>query len=222
MVGREYPAQIRDLVERHISSGMCEGHTDSESAPFLVPAGVSNRHIHLCREDLDTLFGKGYELQPMKTLYQKSDFAAKETLVIAGPKGAISKVRILGPLRAYTQVEILVSDGFTLGITPPIRDSGSREASPALTLIGPAGSVTVNAGVLAAWRHLHLGASDAARLGVKNGDMVQIRVAGNRGLTLDHVKIRVGNFIPEFHIDVDEANAALIKTGDQLEVIRPM
>ena len=218
MISNDYPTQIQELVERHIASESASGAGN----PFLVPAGVSNRHIHLCRKDLDTLFGPGYELQPMKALYQKNDFAAKETLVVAGPKGAISKVRILGPLRTYTQLEVLISDGYTLGIKPPIRDSGSREPSPTLTLIGPAGSVTLNAGVLAAWRHLHLGASDAARIGVRDGEMIQIRVPGERGLILDHVKVRVGAFIPEFHIDVDEANAALVKTGDKLEVIKPV
>lgn len=220
MIGETYPTEIQDLVERHILSGL-SGTPGKAAGPYLVPAGVSNRHIHLCREDLDTLFGKGYELQPMKSLYQKNDFAAKETLVVAGPKGAIGKVRILGPLRSYTQVELLVSDGYTLGITPPIRDSGSRAESPAVTLIGPAGSVEVHAGVLAAWRHLHLGAADAQQLGVQEGDMVQVRTCGERSLTLNNVKIRVGKFIPELHIDVDEANAALVKTGDQLEVVKP-
>lgn len=218
MVGEEYPTEIRDLVERHMNDNSC-GQTEEA---YLVPAGVSNRHVHLSREDMEVLFGKGYELQLMKGLYQKTDFAAKETVVVAGPKGAISKVRVLGPLRAHTQVELLISDGFTLGITPPIRDSGSREPSPSVTLIGPKGSVTLNSGVLAAWRHLHLGTADAQKLGVKEGDRVQIRVRGDRGLTMDNVKIRVGDFIPELHIDVDEANAAQIKTGDQLEVICPI
>lgn len=219
---RIYPAPIQDLVERHTGSRPSQGAPGRSGEPCYVPAGVSNRHIHLCKADLDILFGPNYELHPMKALYQKTDFAAKETLVVAGPKGAIDRVRILGPLRAHTQVELLVSDGYSLGVTPPVRDSGSREPSPQLTLIGPAGSVTVRSGVLAAWRHLHLGAGDAARLGVREGDMVQVRAAGSRGLTLDHVKIRVGSFIPEFHLDVDEANAALIRTGDMLEVIKPV
>ena len=204
--------QIQEHLERYM-------HNTKEANIRLIPVGVSNRHIHLCKEDMESLFGMGYELTKMKDLLQKGEYAANETLVIAGPKGAITKVRVLGPLRQASQAEILISDGFVLGITPPVRDSGNREPSPALTLIGPAGSVTLCAGVIAAWRHIHLGEDEARRLAVANGESVCVRIAGDRGAILDNVKIRVGNFSPEFHLDIEEANATGLRNDMLVELL---
>ncbi len=186
---------------------------------LTIPAGVSNRHVHLSQGDLSVLFGEGYELKKMKDLKQAGEYAAEETVSVQGSKGKIDRVRVLGPLRAATQVELLISDGFTLGITPPVRDSGSREPSPTVTVIGPEGSVTLSTGVISAWRHVHLNAKDADAMGLKEGQYVSVRSKGDRAVVLENVKVRFGNFIPEVHIDIEEANAAGIKNDDLLEII---
>lgn len=205
-----------ELVRGIVSSYMVPTKMSSQ---IFIPTGVSNRHIHLSRADLETLFGAGYELHPWKDLSQKGYYAAEETLVLAGPKGAISKVRVLGPLRKETQIEILAFDGPVLGIMPPLRDSGVFGPSPALTLIGPKGSVTNNTGVMVAWRHIHINSREAADLHIRDGDLVQVKTAGDRGMILCNVKIRVGEFNTEFHIDVDEANAGGIKNGAQVQIL---
>jgi propanediol utilization protein len=185
-----------------------------------VPVGVSNRHIHLCADDLFTLFGEGYELHKMRELKQGGEyFAAEETLTVKGPKGSIDRVRLLAPLRDSTQVELLISDSYRLGIKLPVRDSGSRDASPTVTLIGPKGSVELSSGVMAAWRHVHIREEDAARIGLKDGDYVLARGGSCRAAILENVKIRTGDFIPELHIDVDEANALGVNDGDDLEIL---
>ncbi|MCD8281493.1 phosphate propanoyltransferase, partial [Enterocloster citroniae] len=131
-----------------------------------IPVGISNRHVHLSREDLSDLFGAGYELTKMKDLSQPGQYACKETVTICGPKGAIEKVRILGPVRPRTQVEILSGDSFKLGIKAPARLSGDLDKTPGITIIGPRGSVQTKEGLMAAQRHIHMLPQDAARFGV--------------------------------------------------------
>lgn len=193
--------------------------SNKSNASLNIVLGVSNRHIHLSQPDVETLFGKGYTLSMLKPLLQPGHFAANETVVLAGPKGAISKVRVLGPVRPATQIEILISDGFTLGIKPPVRESGCKLPSPSLTLIGPKGSLTVNSGVLAASRHVHMSYEDARNLNLQDGDKIKIKTNGVRSVIFDNVTVRIGEFIPEVHIDADEANAADVATGDMAEVI---
>lgn len=185
-----------------------------------IPVGVSNRHVHVCREDLDILFGTGYELSPWRELSQKGYYAAKETVVVAGPQGALPGVRLLGPLRPATQIELLLSDAKTLGIKIPIRDSGTIARSEGVTIIGPQGIVVNNTGVMAAWRHIHMNTAEALALGLQEGDAVQVKTKGDRALILANVKIRLGeNFITELHVDVDEAFAAQLKNGDKAEIL---
>ena len=191
---------------------------NKENIVLTAELGISNRHVHLCREDLDTLFGRDYELTPIKPLKQPGQYAAAETVIVAGPKGAIVKVRVLGPVRKTTQVELLCSDGFTIGIKCPVNHSGSDEPSPEVTLIGPKGSVRVNRGVMAAWRHVHLSEEYAAQLGLEDGDTLSLHTTGQRSVTFDNVKVRTGNFETEIHLDVDEANSAGLKNGDMLEL----
>ena len=187
---------------------------------LCIPVGVSNRHVHLCRKDVDVLFGPGYELTLYRELSQKGFFAAMETVVVAGPKGAIPKVRLLGPLRKDTQVELLISDINTLGLNMPVRDSGVLGESPLLTIIGPKGTVLNNTGVMAAWRHIHMQTQEASALGLKEGDLVKVESIGERGLVFSNVRVRLGDEIStEFHIDIDEANAACLKTDDMVRII---
>ncbi|NLJ74243.1 MAG: phosphate propanoyltransferase [Firmicutes bacterium] len=186
-----------------------------------VPVGVSNRHIHLSDEDLETLFGEGYKLTVRNELSQTGQFAADETVTIQGPKRSMDRVRILGPTRSQTQVEISRTDSFTLGVTPPVRDSGSLEGSPGITIIGPKGQITLDKGVIIAQRHIHMTPEDAEAFQVKDKDIVSVKVDGERALTFDNVLIRVrDDFVLEMHIDTDEANAAALSNGQMVEVWR--
>lgn len=185
-----------------------------------IPAAVSNRHIHLCEADRQTLFG-GAPLTRLRDLSQPGEYAAAETVTLVGPRGVIEKVRILGPLRRATQVEISRTDAFRLGVNPPVRDSGNHEGSQGLVVVGPAGAVTLRQGVILALRHIHMTPEDAARFGVQDRAMVAVRCGGERSLILGSVLVRVSpRYRLELHLDTDEANAALLKDGDLVELIR--
>lgn len=184
-----------------------------------IPVGVSNRHVHLSKEDLTSLFGSPDKLTVFKELSQPGQFAAEQMVTLVGAKGVIEKVRVLGPARKKTQVEISVSDCFKLGIKAPIRDSGDLKGSARLTLVGPAGSVTVEECCIIAARHIHMHPSDAERYKVKDGDRVTVKVPGPRGVKFYEVLVRVhDSYRLEMHVDMDEANAACIKNGDIVEI----
>ncbi|MDQ0339764.1 putative phosphotransacetylase [Caldalkalibacillus uzonensis] len=186
-----------------------------------IPVGISNRHVHLSPEHLEQLFGQGYELTELKPLSQPGQFAAKETVTLVGPKGEIPKVRILGPARGHSQVEISKTDSFKLGIHPPVRDSGDIEGTPGIKIIGPKGEVELDKGVIIASRHIHFHTSDAEKFGVKDGDRVRIRTSGERAVIFENVLCRVSdNYALDCHLDTDEGNAAGLKTGDFVELIR--
>lgn len=173
-----------------------------------VPVGISNRHIHLSQADLDQLFGAGYQLTPMKDLSQPGQFACKETVTICGPKGAIEKVRVLGPVRKETQIEIVAGDSFKLGVKAPAKLSGDLAGTPGITVVGPKGSVQTAQGLIVAQRHIHMAPADAQAYGVQDGQIVKIRVGGLRGGIYDNVAIRVTTSSKlECHLDTEEANA---------------
>ncbi len=185
------------------------------------PVGVSGRHVHVSREDLDVLYGKGYQLQPIKDLSQPGQFACQEVVDLVTEKGSFKKVRILGPERKVSQVEISLTDAIKLGLKPPVRDSGDLAGSPGLTMVGPNGSVELKNGVIAACRHIHMTPADAEQLGVKDKEVVKVSCGGERGLIFDKVLVRVNEaFFLEMHVDTDEGNAAMIKTGDMLEIVK--
>jgi putative phosphotransacetylase len=188
---------------------------------FKVPVGLSNKHVHLSKEHIDILFGEGHELTPIKDLSQPGQYACEEKVDLVGPKRTIKGVRILGPARKETQVEISLSDGFTLGITDlPIRDSGKLEGTPGVKLVGPKGEVELERGVIAAARHIHMHTSDAEKYGLKDKDMVSVKVGGPRGLTFDNVLVRVSDqYALDMHLDVEEGNAAGLSNCDEVEVI---
>jgi len=182
--------------------------------PFLVE--VSAHHIHLTQEHVEALFGKGHQLTRHADLSQPGQYACKEQLTIVGPKGRIERVRVLGPTRRMTQVEIAMTEQFKLGVHPPIRESGDIKDTPGCTLEGPAGSVALDRGVICALRHIHMTPSDALGYGVRDKSFVRVRVAGDRELVFGDVRVRVDpNFALAMHIDTDEANAADIQTGAQ-------
>lgn len=180
-----------------------------------IPIGVSNRHVHLSKADLETLFGPGYEIKSQKKLSQPGQYAGIETVILAGPKGCIEQVRVLGPVRKQTQVEISKGDSFRLGIKAPTRESGKLSGSSGITVIGPKGAIQLAEGAVIAQRHIHMTPQDAAFYGVYDGELVRVKAGEARGVIFDNVVVRVSNhFMLEYHIDLDEANAAGIKNGD--------
>lgn len=172
-----------------------------------IPIGVSARHVHLCREHIDILFGKGYELNKKKEL-MGGQYAAQECVTLVGTKlRAIENVRILGPERKASQVEVAKTDAIRLGVNPPIRESGNTKGSAPIALVGPKGAVYLEEGCIVAKRHIHMSPKDAARFGVVDGQRVQVRFDSDRGGTFEDVQIRVDeSFTLEMHIDTDEAN----------------
>jgi acetate kinase len=182
--------------------------------PFLVE--ISAHHIHLTQEHVEALFGKGHQLTKHADLSQPGQYACKEQLTIVGPKGRIERVRILGPARKYTQVEIAMTEQFKVGIHPPIRESGDIADSPGCILESPNGSVQIDRGVICALRHVHMSPEDALRYGVRDKSFVRVRIAGDRELVFGDVLVRVDpTFKLAMHIDTDEGNAANVKTGAQ-------
>lgn len=185
-----------------------------------VPIGVSARHIHLSQEHVEILFGAGYALTEMKPLSQPGQYAANETVAVVGPKGTFGKVRILGPARKETQLEVSRTDAFALGVNPPVRESGNTKGSAGIKLQGPAGEVTIEEGVIVAARHIHFHTSDAERFGIADKQSLRVRFAGERGVVFENVVARVSDqFALDMHIDTDEANAAGVKNGDMAEII---
>ena len=188
---------------------------------FQCTVGLSNKHVHLSKEHIDILFGKGHELTPIKDLSQPGQFACDEKVDLVGPKRIIKGVRILGPARKESQVEISLSDAFTLGLKDvPVRDSGKLDGTPGIKLIGPCGEVELKKGVIVAARHIHLHTSDAEKYGLKDKDIVKVKVGGPRGVVFENVLIRVNDaYALDMHVDVEEGNAAGLANGDMVEVI---
>lgn len=186
-----------------------------------VPVSVSARHLHLCKEDLEALFGKGYELTVEKEISQPGQYAAKEKVTLITDKGKIENIRVLGPLRNKTQIELTKSEARTLGLNLEVRNSGDLADTSGVTIKGPKGSIELREGVIIADRHIHMTPEDAENYGVKNGQKVSVVVNGKKGGVLSNVTIRVNpRYKLDFHIDTDDANAFLIQNGDLLELVK--
>jgi acetate kinase len=185
-----------------------------QQEPFLVE--VSAHHIHLTQEHVEALFGPGHQLTHHSDLSQPGQYACKEQLAVSGPKGRIERVRVLGPARKYTQIEVSLTEQFKLGVNPPIRESGDLSGTPGCTLEGPHGSVKLECGVICALRHIHMTPEDALRYGVRDKSYVRVRITGDRELVFGDVLVRVDpSFALAMHIDTDEANASNVRTGAQ-------
>ena len=187
---------------------------------FIVE--TSARHVHVTQQDLETLFGAGYELHVKKMLSQPGQFASEERVDVVGPKSTLSRVSILGPIRSATQIELSLTDARSIGVTAPVRESGDIAGSGACTLVGPCGNVEVAEGVIAAKRHIHLTPADAAEFGVKDKDIVSVKVDTNgRSLVFGDTVVRVSDkFALAMHIDTDESNAACAGPGTVGEIVK--
>ncbi|HHY96510.1 MAG TPA: phosphate propanoyltransferase [Acholeplasma sp.] len=187
-----------------------------------IPVGISGRHVHLTKEHLEILFGKGYELTKFKDLSQPGQYAAEEKVTVVSPQGlALEGVRILGPVRPQSQVEISKSDAIRYKFEAPVRSSGDIKGSGACKLIGPKGEVELNEGVIIADRHIHFSLEEAKEFGVKDKDIVSIKISGEKPGILDNILCRVHeNFRLDCHLDTDDGAAFLLKNGDTVELVK--
>lgn len=187
--------------------------------PTQIPVAVSARHIHLSQAHVEALFGKGYQLNKQRSLTQPEGWAAEETVALIGPKGAFSKVRILGPTRSATQIEVSKTDTYTLGLDAPVRPSGKLENTPMVRIRGPEGEIDTT-GLIIAARHIHMSPEDAHKMALSDGDFVDVKLNGERGILFSNTQIRVkDSYVTEMHIDTDEANAAGIDVNTNGELV---
>ena len=207
----------KSIVEKAVREVVAQIQGDKRQ----IKIGVSQRHIHLSREDLDTLFGKGYELTKKKTLMGR-EFASEECVTLVGPSlKSIEKVRVIGPVRDKTQVEISRTDTFILKVSPPVRPSGQVEGSERLVIVGPKGSVYLKEGVIIANRHIHLTPEFAKEHSIKDGDYVDVMVESIKPTRFYDVQVRVrDDFNVEMHIDTDDANSAGLRNGDIVKILK--
>lgn len=184
-----------------------------------LPIALSNKHVHLSQADVDALFGEGYQLTPFKPLSQPGQYACEEKVTVVGPKGQ-QTMRVLGPVRPESQVEVSLADARGLGLAVPVRQSGDVEGTPGCKLVGPKGEVEITEGVIIAARHIHLYPETAETYGLKDGDIVSIQTNGERALIMNNVLVRAGEGnADEVHIDTDEANACNLDSGMMVEII---
>ena len=190
--------------------------------PHPLVVNVSARHMHVTQQNLEILFGPGAKLTKLKDLYQQGEFASEQLVTVVGPRQRIiPNVRILGPIRDYTQIELSATDGVYLGIDLPLRISGNHQGTPGCTVLGPAGAIHLPQGVIRAQRHVHMSAEDMAYYGVKDGDELKLRITGPSGLTFHNVKVRYHpKVILEVHIDTDEGNACDLESATNMELIK--
>ncbi len=187
-----------------------------------IPVGISGRHLHVTQEHLETLFGKGYELTPMKDLSQPGQYAANEKVDVMSPQGKLlSGVRILGPVRPASQIEISRSDALRFKFEAPVRSSGDVKGTGACTLIGPNGKVELSEGVIIADRHIHFSLEEADEFGVTNGQVVSLKISGIKAGIIDNVLCRVNpNYLLDCHLDTDDGSAFMLNTGDEVELVK--
>ncbi len=214
---------MNEITTRQIINQVLEQlNKSTRNCSLEVPIGVSARHCHLCEKDVETLFGKGYQLGKRKELKQPGQFAANETVSIVGQRGSIENVRILGPVRKLTQVEVSFTDSLKLGLRPPVRESGNIEGSSPVTIVGPKGSIYLKEGIILAQAHIHMPLEIARKLNIQDGEYVKVEIAESlRPIRFEKVKIRISpKYVLEMHIDTDEANAGLIQNGQLGKLIK--
>jgi putative phosphotransacetylase len=215
-------AVVEHLVRQSVYARLGKPLPRTAGAPNPLVVNVSARHCHLTQEAVETLFGKGHQLQVHKWLYQEGQFAAKESVTLVGPRSrVISNLRILGPCRTLNQVELAYTDGIALGFDLPLRSSGDIKGTLGGMLMGPAGFFEMESGIIRALRHVHMSPTDADYYGVKPGDWMKLKIGGDCGLTLDRMLCRVDkSFKLEVHIDTDEGNACNLQPDTPCELIK--
>jgi propanediol utilization protein len=214
-------AQVERLVRQALQGYLARGDGRADGKPRLV-VNISARHCHLTEEDVERLFGPGHKLRVMKSLHQEGEFAAEEAVTVIGPRQRmIPGVRVLGPCRKASQVELSFTDGISLGIDLPVRKSGDHRETAGCYLMGPAGLIELPAGVIRAERHVHMGPADAAHFGVKDGDRMGLRVESRCPGVLAGLLVRVGERIKlEVHVDTDEGNALDLANATRVELFK--
>ncbi|HUG19929.1 MAG TPA: phosphate propanoyltransferase [Planctomycetaceae bacterium] len=214
---------VRQILLEQIG-GSSVNRTLADGKPNPLVVNISARHVHLTEEHVEILFGRGRTLTPMKNLYQDGYYAAEETVAIVGPKRKmLPNVRVLGPCRPESQVELAFTDGISLGIELPVRISGNVKGTPGCVLVGPNGAVTLEEGVIRAMRHVHMGPADCEYYKVRNGEKVHLRVESDDCTTvLEDLVVRAGDGIKlEVHLDTDEGNAIALERATKVELIKP-
>ena len=212
--------QVKRLNKEELVIRNCVLSELAKKGVRFVPVGISARHVHLSQADLEVLFGKSYTLTPYKELSQPGQFASKEQVTVVGPKNQLAKVRVLGPVRGATQVELAMTDAMKIGIAAPVRMSGDLAGTPGCKLIGPAGEVTISQGVIVAARHIHMSEEQVQAYGLHDGARVSLRVNSPRPCIWGDVVVRSGKGHDlELHIDTDEANSALVSNGEYVQIV---
>lgn len=216
LTAKQMEELVRQITAEIVAGGSAAAQSDE------IPVGVSNRHIHLTREHVEILFGKGYELQKLKDLSQPGQYACKETLTIVGPSlRPIERVRVLGPERRASQVEISKTDSYALKVKAPVRESGKVAGSAGVTIIGPCGVVTLEEGCIIANRHIHMSLADGEHFGVSDGDYVTVDAVGERRTRFYDVQVRVSkDFCLEMHLDTDDANAVGLTGKSTVKIVK--
>lgn len=208
MKGEEKKALYEAITEAVLKEIQAQNVTISSEDGNLIPVGISARHVHLQEEHADILFGKGYQLRKLRDISQPGQYACEEQVTIVGPRSSIERVRILGPFRKQTQVEISRTDAIKIGVNPPVRKSGDIKNSSPITIVGPKGKIELQEGCIVADRHIHMTPADAEHFNVQNNERVSVEVGGIKGGRMDNVVIRVSDrYALEMHIDTDDANA---------------
>ncbi len=210
MIGSALASDLAAEIEKRI-----------KRSKIAIPVGVSAKHCHLTRAHFKILFGAAAEPRRVKDIKQPGFYAAAEMIAVRGPSGALENIRLVAPYRDHTQIELAVTDARALGLKPPVRESGNITGSSGALLIGPAGQVAIEEGIIIAQRHIHFSLSEARNLGIASGEIVRVRAGagGGRSNVFEDVVVRVSDqYSLEFHVDVDEANAAGIKTGDVVHI----
>lgn len=209
----------KEKLVAHVTGLVVDMANELESNPFGVTVGISAHHVHLTKEAVSILFGKGHTLTFYKKLSQPGQYAAAEQVQVIGPSGSISKMRILGPERSACQIEITYSDVRILGVDPPVRASGDIQGTPGIRLAGPEGEITLDSGVIIVERHVHMTPADAKWFGVTNGQQVKMVVSGPKAGVMEKVTVRVDeSYCLDFHIDTDDANAFLLRQGETVRL----
>ncbi len=211
----------KEKAVEHVASLVTYIVKELETNPYGVTVGISAHHIHLSKEAVSILFGKGHALTFFRKLSQPGQYAAAEQIKVIGPSGSIAKMRILGPERAACQIEITYSDARILGVVPPVRASGDLKGTPGIRLVGPVGEVTLDSGVIIAERHVHMSPADAKWFGVSDGQQVKMEISGPKAGVMEKVAVRVkADYCLDFHIDTDDANAFMLQQGVKARLMK--